>query len=57
MTRGDWRTHALAAISGGCCPNHGLTLTTPGRFCFACECTYRIDGATVVATYAPARWP
>jgi hypothetical protein len=53
-----WLAHALAAIAEGFCPNHGVHLTAPGLFCFACECRYWIeDGDTVVATYGVIRWP
>jgi hypothetical protein len=54
----DWLPRALAEVAAGRCPNHGLPLTVPHRFCHACECVYSIkDGDTVVAVYYPDRWP
>jgi hypothetical protein len=60
MLRTDrpWLERALAAVSEGFCPNHGVQLTPLG-FCFACEAAYSLAGrgTTVTVTYWPARRP
>ena len=58
-TSGAWLPRALACVSEGWCPNHGVRLTPLG-FCFACEAVYSItdEGTTVTTTYWPlAAWP
>jgi hypothetical protein len=53
-----WLAHALASVAEGFCPDHGVQLTSPARYCFACGARYWIeDGGTVVKTFGTVRWP